>query len=83
VPLQDDSNTVLCKIEIKARYLQPAIQLCLNVLQLNFHSILLYLYGWSSNKEIDYKKIAFILEGLSSLERTDLVQIVLDHLPRL
>jgi len=34
-------------------------------------------------QEIDYKKIAFILEGLSSLERTDLVQIVLDHLPRL
>jgi hypothetical protein len=33
--------------------------------------------------EIDYKKIAFILERLSSLERTDLVQIVLDHLPRL
>jgi hypothetical protein len=33
--------------------------------------------------ETDYKKIAFILERLSSLERTDLVDIVLTHLVRL
>jgi hypothetical protein len=34
-------------------------------------------------EEIDYKKIAFILERLSSLERVDLVDIVIDHLGRL
>ena len=34
-------------------------------------------------EETDYKKIAFILERLSSLERADLVDIVIDHLVRL
>lgn len=34
-------------------------------------------------EEIDYKKVAFILHRLSSLERSDLIDIVLDHLPRL
>ncbi len=33
--------------------------------------------------EIDYKKVAFILDRLSSLDRADLVDIVLQHLPRL
>lgn len=34
-------------------------------------------------EEIEYKKVAFILDRLSSLEREDLIDIVLDHLPRL
>ena len=34
-------------------------------------------------EDIDYKKVAFILQRLSSLERSDLIDIVLDHLPRL
>jgi len=34
-------------------------------------------------EEIDYKKVAFILERLSSLERTDLIEIVIKHLQRL
>lgn len=33
--------------------------------------------------EIDYKKVAFILERLSSLERVDLIDIVMSHLQRL
>lgn len=33
--------------------------------------------------EIDYKKVAFILHRLSGFERSDLIEIVLDHLPRL
>jgi Reverse transcriptase (RNA-dependent DNA polymerase) len=33
--------------------------------------------------DTDYKKIAFILDRLSSLERADMIPIVLDHLPRL
>jgi Reverse transcriptase (RNA-dependent DNA polymerase) len=33
--------------------------------------------------EINYKKVAFILERLSSLNRADLIDIVLQHLPRL
>ena len=33
--------------------------------------------------EIDYKKVASILHRLSSFERNDLIDIVLDHLPRL
>jgi len=34
-------------------------------------------------EEIDYKKVAFILDRLSSLDRVDLIDIVLQHLPRL
>jgi hypothetical protein len=34
-------------------------------------------------EDIDYKKVAFILQRLSSLERSDLIDIVLEHLPRL
>ncbi|MBB5062785.1 TIR domain-containing protein [Granulicella mallensis] len=33
--------------------------------------------------EIDYKKVAFILDRLSSLERADLIDIVMSHLGRL
>jgi len=33
--------------------------------------------------DTDYKKVAFILNRLSSLERADMIAIVLDHLPRL
>jgi hypothetical protein len=33
--------------------------------------------------DIDYKKVAFILHRLSDFERSDLINIVLDHLPRL
>lgn len=41
------------------------------------------LTGALDEDEIDYKKVAFILHRLSSLERSDLIEIVLDHLPRL